>query len=102
MDELEHSLTCSMCGKTLLLEDDVRYVVEIKVFAAADPMEISPADLRKDLKEELMRLVREAEKLSAEELEAQVYKEFKFHLCPRCHRDYLKHPIPSRRDSETT
>ena len=102
MDELEQSLTCSMCDKTLMLDEDVRYVVQIKVFAAADPMEISPEDLRKDLRAELLRLVREAEKLSGEELEAQVHKEFKFHLCPRCQREYLKNPLPAHRDSKAT
>lgn len=101
MNELEKSLTCSMCGKTLMLDEDVRYVVHIRVFAAADPMEISPQDLRQDLREELIRLAREADKFSAEELESQVYKELKFYLCPRCHREYLRSPLPNRRIIQT-
>ena len=93
IEELQKSLTCSLCGKTLMLEEDVRYVVQIRVFAAADPLEFGPQELRKDWRPELERLVRRMEKMNAEELEAQVFKEFRFFLCPRCQRDYIRDPL---------
>ncbi len=94
VDELERSLVCSMCGKTLLIDEDVRYVVDIAVYAAADPMEISQSDLKRDHKAEMLKIIRAMRKFSAEELEDQVHKEFRFYLCPGCQRKYVRRPMP--------
>ena len=96
ISELERSLVCSMCGKTLMLDEDVYYIARVQVFAAANAMEISADDLRRDWRRELERLAREAAKMSAEELESQVYKELTFYLCPACRVEYLKNPLPTR------
>ena len=96
ISELERSLVCSMCGKTLLLDEDVYYIARVQVFAAANAMEISADDLRRDWRRELERLAQEAAKMSAEELESQVYKELTFYLCPPCRAEYLKNPLPTR------
>lgn len=93
-NSLESSLVCNMCGKTLLLEEDVRYIVRIQVFAAPDPMEISDDDLARDLEREMQQVIKSAEGKSARELEDEVYREFLFHLCPACQKIYLRHPLP--------
>jgi hypothetical protein len=85
--------TCDLCGKTLLAEEDTRYVVKIEVYAAYDPMEIGGDDLREDHDDEIQGLLARMEDMEAEDLEDQVYKTFRFDLCPGCHEAYLKDPL---------
>jgi len=87
-------LTCDLCGKALLIEEGVRYEARIQVYAAYDPLEITDADLAKDHRAELRRLLEELEHLDPQEVEDSVYKEFLFDLCPACQRRYLRHPLP--------
>jgi len=88
------SFVCAMCGKALLVDEDVRYIVHIQVYAAYDPMELTAEDLEKDRREEIKRLVEEMGKMDPRELEDQVYKEFRFNICPPCQRAYLQDPLP--------
>jgi hypothetical protein len=85
--------TCDMCGKALLSDEDVRYVVKIEVYAAYDPMEITEEDLQKDHKQEIAELLSEMEDMDTEELEAGVYKRLRFDLCAACQRRYLENPL---------
>jgi hypothetical protein len=85
--------TCDLCGKALLANEDTRYVVEIKVYAAYDPMEITEADLEKDQTEEVRELLDEMADMDAEDLEDQVYKTYQFDLCPACQAQYIKDPL---------
>jgi hypothetical protein len=85
--------TCDMCGKTLLSDEDVRYVVKIEVFAAYDPMEITEEDLAKDHKQEIADLLAEMEDKDPDELEGQVYKTLRYDLCAACQRKYLENPL---------
>ena len=85
--------TCDMCGKTLLADEDTRYVVKVEVYAAYDPMEITGHDLADDKAEEIQDLLDEMAEMEAEALEDQVFKTFRFDLCPDCHAAYLKDPL---------
>ncbi len=85
--------TCDMCGKTLLSDSDVRYVVKIEVYAAYDPMEVSEEDLEKDHKQEIADLLANLEGMDAEEAEAGVYKRLRYDLCADCHRRFLENPL---------
>lgn len=90
-------LACDRCGRSLLVFEDVRYEVVIRVTAAYDPMELDLDTVaRADVGAELERLAAAVGKKTAEELEAEVWKEFKFDLCGRCQREYLKDPLPRR------
>jgi len=89
---MEH-FYCDMCGKPLLLDEDVRFEVKIEVYAAYDPMEITEEDLKEDLEEEIHEIIEEMEDMDEEELEEGVYKSFKFDLCATCHRIYLNDPL---------
>jgi hypothetical protein len=90
-------LACDRCGLSLLANEDVRYKLEIKCWAAYDTLELSPGELRtRDFDAEIKRLVEQCEKQSTEELEAQVYKEWTFDLCLRCQREFLRDPLPRR------
>ena len=86
-------LTCDLCGKTLLLDEDVRYNVNIEVFAAYDPMELTAADMKKDYRKELRDLVRRMKKMDPEKVQDGVYRRFTFQLCPSCQKEYLKDPL---------
>lgn len=86
-------LACDICGKTLLLDEDVRYVVDIRVFAAADPMELTADDLKRDLRRELRELVERMKNMDPEKAQDSVYRRFRFELCPACQKEYLKDPL---------
>ena len=90
---------CDLCGKPLLVDSNVRYVVKIEVFAAYDPMELTIEDLKRDRLKEIRELVRRMSEMDPRELEDQVYKSFTFDLCPECQKKYLKDPL--RKDGDT-
>ena len=85
--------TCDLCGKTLLADEDTRYVVKVEVYAAYDPMELTSQDLEDDRTEEMQDLLDEMADSDPEHLEDQVYKVFRFDLCPECHEAYLTDPL---------
>ena len=85
--------TCDMCGKTLLSDEDVRYVVKVEVFAAYDPMEVTEDDLNKDHKQEIADLLSEMENMDPAEIEEGVYKRLRFDLCAACRLRYLANPL---------
>ena len=90
-------LACDRCGRSLLAFEDVRYKLEIKVYAAYDTLELTRQDLEEgDHEAEIKRLIEVAEKRDAEELENEVYKDFTFDLCMRCQKEFLKDPLPKR------
>jgi len=86
-------ISCDGCGAGLLIDDDVRYLVKIEVFAAYDPMEISREDLARDPRSEMDRLLEKMRFMDPQELEDQVYKRLQLDLCPRCQRAYLRDPL---------
>jgi hypothetical protein len=93
-------LACDRCGRSLLAFEDVRYKLEIKVYAAYDPLEISEKELEeRDHDAEIKRLIELMEKRDQDELEAEVYKEFAFDLCLRCQKEFVKEPLPRRPES---
>src|SRR5436190_17239 len=88
-------LACDRCDRSLLADEDVRYKLEMKIYAAYDPLEIGRRELEEqDTDAEIQRLIAAAEKRDAEELEAEVYKAFSFDLCMRCQRELVKDPLP--------
>jgi len=86
-------LVCDACGETLLLDDDVRYVVRLEGFAAYDPLEITKSDLEKDFEAEMKKLLESLSRLSPEQAQDQVYRSFRFDLCPRCWKRLLEDPL---------
>jgi len=88
------NVTCDMCGKMLLEDENTRYIVRIEVFAAYDTMELTTDQVGRDPSEEMARLLDVMECMDPQELEDQVYKSFRFDLCPACQRKYLANPLP--------
>ena len=90
-------LACDRCGRSLLAFEDVRYKLEMKVYAAYDTLELTKKELDEtDHDAEIKRLIEVAESRDPEELEAEVYKEFSFDLCLRCQKEFLKEPLRPR------
>ncbi|MDE0960991.1 MAG: hypothetical protein OSB09_09440 [Planctomycetota bacterium] len=89
-------LSCDRCNKSLLIDEDVRYQVHIVVQAAYDPMEITKEDLKKSNPGSWSALMRQLEKLTEQEAQDQVHREFRFDLCPPCQKLYLANPLPER------
>ncbi len=83
-------IACDRCGKSLLVDEPVRYVVETRVFAAYDPLEVTAAELAQDHDAEIRRLLAEIERRPAGELEDEVARVFKHDLCPACQREFLR------------
>jgi len=87
-------LTCDLCGKPLLGDEPVRYEARIQVYAAYDPLELTPADLTRDHRAEIRALLASMRDADPQELEDSVYKELCFDLCMACQRRYLRDPLP--------
>lgn len=93
------ALACDRCDKSLLVDEDVRYEVTIRVTAAYDPLELhldrlQAGEGQEEREDEIARLLRAVEGKSAEELEAEVWKELRFDLCLACQREFLRDPLP--------
>lgn len=82
--------TCDMCGKPLLVEEDIRYVVKIEIYTACDAM-----DMDEDIDEEMMEDEDEEDNMAdaGEMPENGEYKAFRFDLCTKCHKKYLQDPL---------
>ncbi len=85
--------SCDLCGRPLLADEDVRYVVKSQVFAACDPMELTRADLERDDAAEMRKLLDQMAETDARTLEAQVFKQLRFDLCQACRDRYLEDPL---------
>ena len=76
--------SCDMCGRSIIPEEDVRYVVKIEVYAACDSMEVD-----NDFDEELTDDYDDDD----DDMEDVEYKTFRFDLCSKCHNKYLEDPL---------
>lgn len=73
-----------------MADEDVRYVADVRVFAAYDVMEMTTDDLEsRDLRAEMRRALEAAEGRDTRELEEEIYAERRFDLCPSCRRKFL-------------
>jgi ribosomal protein S27AE len=84
-----HGLSCDRCGKSLLVDEEVRYLARIEVVAAYDPPELTRRDLETDFDAEIRRLVRAMEGRDAKSLEEEVAAIRRFDLCPPCRGTFL-------------
>ena len=94
-------IVCDRCGGELLIESDVRYVLDIEVRAAYDPMEISSSDLERDFDKEYRKAIEAASAQSADELQKQVYFQGRYDLCPPCQRELLSDRLFRPRPADT-
>ena len=85
---------CDRCGADLL-GADVRYLAEIKMWAAYDPIEIGSLRKldRRKLHAEYVDALIDAATQSPEEAQASVYWLRRYDLCARCRKDLQADPL---------
>lgn len=86
-------ISCDRCGEGLLLESDVRYVMELRIEAAYDPMELTQEDLNRDFDQEFKAILASMDGRSEQELQDEVAYRARFDLCPRCRKEILRDPL---------
>ena len=86
---------CDMCGKSLVPEEDDRYVVKIEIYAACDSMEVDDDEgLIDDFEdEEEEDEEEEVDNIDPEEMDGVEYKTFRYDLCSKCHSRYMQDPL---------
>lgn len=84
---------CDGCGLDLERDGSNHYIVKIEAFAAAGKLEFTREDTERDHTEEIRKLIADLEKQSPDEIEDQVYRSFRYDLCPGCHKRYLAAPL---------
>jgi hypothetical protein len=80
--------SCDMCGRSLVPDEDERYVVKIEVYAACDSMDADCED-----EEFINDFEDDDDDESDEEIESIEYKTFRYDLCCKCHSRYLQDPL---------
>lgn len=83
---------CDRCGCPIE-EQELRYIAHIQVYAAPSVIKINEEDLR-DRTNEMKETIEACAQKSEQELMDDVHKEFKFDLCRRCQRAYIREPMP--------
>ncbi len=84
---------CDMCGKSLVPEEDDRYVVKIEIYAACDSMEVDDDEGLIDDFEEEDEEEDEVDNIDPEEMDGVEYKTFRYDLCSKCHSRYMQDPL---------
>ncbi len=86
--------SCDRCGADLL-GADVRYVAEMKVWAAYDVMELGTRRglEKRDLHSEYVNALIDAARQSEQEAQDSVYWQRRFDLCARCRKELQADPL---------
>lgn len=84
---------CDGCGVDLERDGSNRYIVKIEAYAAAGKLEFTRGEVECDHEAEIRQLIAALEKKHPDEIEDQVYRSFRYDLCPTCHRRYLASPL---------
>jgi len=78
------SYTCDLCGRTMIENDPLRFVVKIEIFAARDPLELCDDDLIDDRRDELAQM---------QDVDEQLYQSHLYDLCRECRQQYQEDPL---------
>jgi hypothetical protein len=98
---MSDGLSCDRCGKTLLVDEEVRYTAELKVYAAYDVLEVTREELMRDRRDEIARLAVEIAAREQRALEDEVAWTAKLDLCPACARRFREDPLGRGRHRTT-
>ena len=84
---------CDGCRLDLNRDDSNHFIVKVEAFAAAGKLDFTAEDLDRDHQAEIKKIISDIEARSPDEIEDQVYRAFRFDLCPACHRKFLESPL---------
>ena len=93
---------CDRCN-TLVEKGQTRYVLELKLFAGADPVEIDEERHEEfDYNQEIHRLIESMREMDEIYLHDQVYMTRKYHLCTKCRNLVYREVFEDARRRGTT
>lgn len=82
--------TCDCCKRLIDLEHEIRYIVRMEVFAAADAGDVAMDDDR-DYLQEIEDMLSHDD--AAGELDGEVYQHARFDLCAECRERFINNPL---------
>ncbi|MGI6420202.1 MAG: hypothetical protein ACOX1P_31615 [Thermoguttaceae bacterium] len=85
-------LLCSRCLATLTPGEGSFYVVRIEAVADPTPPSFSEEDLKRDVRAEIERLLRQMRGITEQEAMDQVYRQLTLYLCNACFRVWIEDP----------
>ena len=80
---------CDSCGKEIR-QIHARFTLKMELFAARDNLYFTEADLQKDLRAELEKLIRQMEQMDPDQLTDEVYVRYEFDVCSECRKQLYK------------
>ena len=80
-----------MCGKALLDNEDVRYVVKIEVYAAYESSDLPDDYDDIDAVEDMLDTGDDSDAAAGDDDDS--FSTLRFDLCPECHKRYLEDPL---------
>jgi len=92
MNDHGEPLFCARCLQPLTAGRGEFYVVLIDAVADPTPPNFTQEDLRRDVRGEIARLLKEMENCSQRELMDQVLRRTIIHLCNRCFASWIEDP----------
>jgi hypothetical protein len=92
MNGQEAPLFCARCLKPLIAGRGEFYVVLIDAVADPTPPHFTPQDLHRDIRAEIVRLLKELQNCSEHELMDQVLRRTIIHLCNPCFASWIEDP----------
>ena len=93
--------SCDCCGRTIDIQDEIRYVIRIEVDAVMEPIDNEVVD--DDDRDHLMELHEVLERRDdAEEpmISDGVYRRERFDLCSACHRKFAQNPVGQNKSKQ--
>lgn len=90
--DIDSPLFCARCTQPLVAGRGEFYVVDIRAVADPTPPTITEADLERDARREISRLLAALADHSERELMDQVCRHTVIHLCNRCFTAWIEDP----------
>ena len=76
---------CDRCGQKIL-PPQPRFTLKVELYAAKEDLYFTEADFKKDLRAEMDALIKQMEKMDAEQLTDEVYTRYEFDVCAHCRK----------------
>lgn len=86
--------SCDLCGKKI---EEQRFVVQLEVYPALTPDDVSAEDEDRDNLTELSDILSNLDETGELELNANAAKSFRYDLCQECQREFRKDPLARHR-----
>jgi hypothetical protein len=92
MPETNPPFRCAICGGEI--DSGAGFILNIEVFADPQMPPMTSAQIAAaNFDEALDEVLKQAENMTADDLQDGVYRKFSYRLCPACHGIYLANPL---------